>query len=338
MATNDRNVDFQNDVIDETKIQLDNSSDLDFQPDRAEEHQEDEREDDNTDQESPDQDYDQEPEPDEEQYEEEPIKKPKHKERDRTRERLNEIQREKYQALDENVRLKSENQRLQQLAEMSSNSASIHYENSVKQRLEHAKNLKRAAKEVGDVNSEIEADIELAAAVSQQNQLESWKAEREVERHYPPAPANPIPQPNYNRPEVVEWARRNQWMSADSRDYDPHMAQKAEAYANQLDNYCIQQGRLDWIGSSDYFYKVDEFVANTRAQSATHQRANTQQRGQLNMRQSRSGVSAVKTGNGQTGRREEAQLSTAERDLARRLGITEQQYRQSKKDIKKRGE
>jgi hypothetical protein len=335
MATNDRNG-----VIDSSNIDLEDNGGIGFQEDPNQpddqHYEEPEQPEEEIEQEDEQFEEEEHPEPEEQRYEQEDRKpKPKAKEKDRTRERLNEIQREKYQALDELARLREENQQLRQMSDIASNSASVHYEDNVNRQVERARNLKMAAIDSGDVEAQVNADVELATAVAKMNRLNEWKAEKAADQY---APVRQAPQqPDLSRnPEALRWADKNQWMSPSSEDYDPDMAYKADSYAAQLDQYLVQQGQANMIGSRDYFYEIDKFVNHARDQVRGSQQSRTgqQQRGQLNMKQSRPAVSPVRSG-GSQGRAQQVQLSASERDMVRRMGISEQAYVKSKLEIQR---
>src|ERR1700676_2196582 len=87
--------------------------------------------------------------------EETPIvaEEPPKKKKQNIGERLSQIQREKYQALDEVKRMREENEQLRQMANASTQTALNHYDNAVNHRMQAAKEQKIKALESGDIQA-----------------------------------------------------------------------------------------------------------------------------------------------------------------------------------------
>lgn len=252
--------------------------------------------------------------------------------------RINQIQREKYRALEmarqkeeENEYLKRQLLEVNSKAEESSNAAMAHYDNNVNLRLENAKKQKAIAIETGDVQSQVNADVELAEATNELQQIRSWKAEQAIqnqqdkqrvaqEEYYRQnAPAKTfIPDTGY----AYQWAEDNDWYVPNSENYNPQLASMVHSYSDQLENYCLQNGLGNKILSPEYFNEIDNYVRNVTSQNQSNSRRD------LNMKPSRAPVSPVRNNmNYVASQKGKGSLTADQRDLAKRIGVSEEVYR-----------
>lgn len=245
--------------------------------------------------------------------------------------RLSEVQREKFQALDQLRRLQEENERLRGVADNSTRTALNHYDDAVNQRLHAAKENKRKALESGDIDAQTNADVELGLATADYQEANRLKAQQQMyeqQQQYNYNYPQQSQQPSHPTPDVVyhaqEFVNENPWFSPQSEEYDSEMAGTMHALVNEFDNNLRRNGYGNHIMTPEYFAVVSE-----RARELVGYKK--QLGGDLNMRQTRSAVSPVRQGGfssqGQNYPRQ-AGLSPAEKEIARNLKLDEKTYLQ----------
>lgn len=271
---------------------------------------------------------------------EEPVQeKPKVRHRVPAKTRINQIQREKYQALDEAHRLREEtqrlaeeNERLRQLAEYSTDAAEKHYEDGIKLRLKEAKQQKVQAIESGDIQAQVDADERMASATSELHAHNSWKATQTVKKEQQKRAMEYAPQqPQGPSPYAQRWVEDNaNWFHPDSENYHPELAAEAESFADRLDAHLYRTGQQHLIQNSpEYFNEINTHMRNVYKQRYMQ----SEQRG-LNMKQSRNVVGTVRGGMGNSGamqrQTQKVSLTADEKDIAKKMDVTEQAYLQAK--------
>ncbi len=259
----------------------------------------------------------------EEEPEEPEEEKPK--KRDKAQTRINQIQREKYQALHEADRLRQENSRLKEMYDLSAKAAMSQTEKNVLSRLEQARRLKVEANESGDASSMADADMELAdsvAALREHNHLKMQqefyeKQQLEQQQYQQQAEQEPY---NGFQHEVQSWLQDNDWINPQSQSFDREKAQAIDGWTAQLNEALVQQGYGHTIGSPAYLQQVEEQAEVFD----NYRRQNQYQRRDLNMKPNRGGASPTRSSNaGQATQSRTQQLTTDERDMARRMGVTD---------------
>lgn len=248
--------------------------------------------------------------------------------------RINQIQREKYQALDEANRLREENEELRRMVDLSTQAAQQYYDNDVYNRLERAKQLKAQAKEAGDVESEINADLEMALAANEISNVNNYKAQQayQSQQRYPQQQIEP---PHLaNAKQLNEWVNKNSWFHPESEDYDENLAREIQVHADLLDVNLHRAGHQDKIMSREYFNEIDKAVKALRERDSS---AYYPSRSNLNMKPSRDSVAPVRNGMSERAERSgQYKLNADQKDLIRRLGISEKQYIKSEIDSRKK--
>lgn len=249
--------------------------------------------------------------------------------------RIQQIQREKYQALDALNRMREENEHLKRLAtdlnykaEESDSAAMLHYDNSINRKLEQAKAKKLQAIENGDIQSQLDADVEIAEATSELQQIKSWKVKQELreqqkqhqEAYYQQYPQQQQVNPSFDESSAYKWLDENPWFVPQSEHYNPELVNAVSDYSEKVENYLYRAGRPDLIMSPEYFQEINNYVNHIQSSG----------RNQLSMKPSRAGVSPVRGGISQSQSREKHKLSSDEIDWARRLGISEEAYSKEK--------
>ncbi len=270
-------------------------------------------------------------------YEEKPKKQ-----RDKAKTRINQIQREKYQALHEADRLRQEVEQLRQMVDTSSQVAIRQYDDNVNKRLEDARLAKINAYEANDPTAMVDADARFNAAFNEMQALNNWKVQQDFERNqraayeqqsqqsYNPAVAN--------QQYVQEWVQENEWFDPDSDNYDEDLATNMDAYSKALSNELTRLGLQEAVMSPHYFAEI-----NKAAETYRQQRDNPiGQRRSLNMKPVRGGANPVRRGsssaNPNYGAPQKIEISADERDMARRMGVSDKDYLKKKiEDIQQNG-
>ncbi len=245
----------------------------------------------------------------------------KSKKRDKSQTRINILQRERYRALHERDQMAAELEQWKQQAELSKQVSIRQQDTNANYRLEKARNAQIAAIESGDAQAQADAQMELVAATTELHTLKDYKQRDEFERQ---ARQYEEPQEDYQPdPEVLNsWFQDNlEWADPSKKTYDRELVE----YVGQADTWLANQlrvaGRHREIGGSDYLHEIDSmkerFLQNRK--SGGNQESN--QRRELNMRQSRSGASPVRN-SGQTSRRQGSgeRLSSEHEALANVIG------------------
>jgi hypothetical protein len=149
-------------------------------------------------------------------------------------------------------------------------------------------------------------------------------------------------QPNYapnnagygviNDQEVKQWAKNHAtYLHPSSENYDEDLANSFQAWTNQLDAQLYSAGRGDLILSPEYRQWADGFI-RAYHENGGAENTNTQSR-RLNMSSSRNTVAPVRSSAPRQqapAQRNSVVLSAAERELARRIGVSDKEFAQAK--------
>jgi hypothetical protein len=267
---------------------------------------------------------------------------------------INKVRRENFRYLNKIQELQNqlalereEAAQLRYLNDVSTQTALNHYEIAAKERLDRARDMKEAALESGDNKALIEADIALGKAVNEYETLRREKATQEfhVENEmaaaqarmqaqqanpYQQYPARPtLTEENFNVAE--QWVNENDWFNTRSSNYDYERHMLANQLLDNLDAYCYQNGLANKIGSPEYFEALNQQLGQySQAKGAQMSKPSQQQ---ASRQQAPRGVVAPARGRSMTGgsgsgvRGKEQPLSSAERSMIQRLGVTEKDYR-----------
>lgn len=278
---------------------------------------------------------------DEEGEEEEEDEAPRKKGRLPGNARIQQVTREKYQALNELSRMQQENEFLKRRElelgtqiTQSGNAAMIFYDKSANLKLEHAKAKKFQAAENGDIQAGIDADVEMATATHELQQINYWKAQQaseernrqlQYEQQSQYSQQQPAAIPQADPQESYDWVERNTWFNPGSADFSPELAQAARDYSEKVENLLYREGRPDLIMSKQYYDEIDNHISQLKNQRGQGMRKN-----QLNMRPVRGGAAPVRN-SGQSSRgTEKHALSRAEKEIASVMGIKEKDYLSNK--------
>ncbi len=262
----------------------------------------------------------------EEQAEEEP-EEPKNEKPSKIdiRERLSQVQRERYQVLQEADALRQENERLRKSAEIAAGQALYQYDENLNRRLEIARAEKARAMEEGDVQQQIDADYNFSRISQEMYQNDLLKAKNDLQASQYQPPVNQYPD---NRVYANQWVQENSWFNSASQDFDEELAHAVDAECREYDLRLKNNGLGHYVMSPGYLNEVSQYAENLR-----NLRNQSVKKRELNMRQSRSPISPVRNGYSQSAERRQSQspaMSAAEKDMAARFGVKNEQYLQQK--------
>lgn len=264
------------------------------------------------------------------------------KKRDKAQTRINQIQRDRYQALAESERLRQENERLRQenkvieeQKSLSTQAAMRHYDDNVNTRLERARQMQIAAIESGDAQAQADANIEIASATNAMQELKNWKYKEEYERKFSEQRAQDdayqqqqqaYNAPAYNPNDILleDWVEKNEWYNPASENHDAELSAALSQYANQLDHQLASTGYGHQIKSPEYFQHIDnavrQFVSQRNSQNSNQGRS-------LNMKTPQGGGYSARNGrSAQAQAQRSGPLTDEQRDMARRMGVTDKAY------------
>lgn len=253
-----------------------------------------------------------------------------------TRKFIVKLQRDRMRAEQETKELREKVARLEETAGYMNDGVLKQHAVNAGLMLEKAKLAKRQALEMGDTDAIIQADQEIATATAQQEYLKMIPMPSASK----PAPTQPI-QEDYGEeeaatdPAIERWLARNPWCDERSPDYDPDKAADILGYAAGLDTALTRQGRTHEFYSPQYFSRIDNYVRHYDQQSATPKG--------LHMKTSPSPVAPVKSSPSRAAlqREKDFQLTSEEKEMARLMRVSEDQWKQAKKDdmqkMKERG-
>lgn len=259
-------------------------------------------------------------EPENEIAEEDGHKKPK--KYDSIRQRLSEAQREKFQYQHALTELQRENEQLRASADLSSQAAMLHYEEGVAERLEKARQFKLQALESGDLQAQVDADIQMQAATTDAINLNNWKAQQALLEQQTQNPGYDE-EAYYNtmrEQQAVNWISQNgEWLHPQSPNYDAWMADQLDAYCEKFDNNLFRNGLDHAMYTPEYFQVLDNHVNALKH----NRRGNGYGRRELSMRSSGSAVSPVRGAHSAqseyTGQPNYRKLSADEKEIVRIL-------------------
>jgi len=249
--------------------------------------------------------------------------------------RINQIQREKFQALEQARRLAEENERLKSMVAESSAAATKHYADKVLTQLEQAKKMKLEAIEQGDAQALIEADQALSRATYAEQELQRDYAQRQYESQNYQQQARQQEDSYFQADERVaqQWASANEWFDEGSDNYDAELSSYAQSQSEQLDQQLMNQGRGHVIGSQAYFDEINKRVSQAAQFRQTRQ---PQQRNQLAMKRPNTPVSPAR-GSTSTTKRPGTQITREQARMAAKFGVSQAEYMKHKIHQDKQG-
>lgn len=248
--------------------------------------------------------------------------------------KLSKLTRERHRLAAETQKLKEENQALRNHMEHSSQAAMTHYDNNVQLRIDTAKKEKLKALEIGDMESVVERDQELAAAVAELNTIQSWKTQESIRQYNQQQESQQYQQQQqqqqqYYEPPEVElnqetetWIEANPWFDPNSREHIPEVFEDVNDYVASLDEHLARTGKEHQRFTKAYFNKIDAYVNETYGRQAPIAAA------PIKMKSSNQYVEPVRNTRSVATppQKQKVTLSPEEIDMARRSGVSEQEF------------
>lgn len=275
-------------------------------------------------------------EPEEEEQEEVAEERPKKRD---ARTRINELVRKNHRAVEEMKRalevaqtLELENEQLRKLNAMTAEASFAQQEAAAKARLDRAKERKANAIEMADVKGQVDADIEIASAVSDVQKLEYDKTYRTVQdeyrrqtddierQYYDRAAQEPEYRPEYANIDFAnEWLQENDWFVKGSPNFNPRLHAEVNRLSEQLEHSYRQSGQAYKIASPEHFDIINQQIPQIKQRLGMKPEMN-RSRMYVEPVHNRGSSSAA----GSYPR--SAKLSSDEKDFIRRLGVSEDSY------------
>lgn len=284
----------------------------------------------------PEEDPDDEPEntdnPDDENPDNDGEERPETKKRDKAQVRINRLIKEKYKVASKAEKAMADADYWRQKYELSSQLNLRQSDLNAGARLEKARADQIAAIESGDAQAQADANIAIATATSDLQEISREKLRSEYDQR-----AKQFQEPYQPEPmdtEILnEWAQENNdWSNPESEKFNEPLVNYIREVDNWLGNQLRASGRTNLIGTTEYFDELDRHKEAFLKKSS--QGTNTNQRRDLNMKKARGGASPVR-GSSQTQYRNSSsyQLSPAEKamvDSVSHAGVNEEIYKKAK--------
>lgn len=217
---------------------------------------------------------------------------------------------------------------LEAMLEESLSSGTYHYGKSVYSELDKAKETYKKAFDEGDVEGCINAQIALTKATTAVTELEKWANQNEAQRNYSPRQntqnVNSYEQ-NYNSPEVQQelvsdWLDTHPYLKINSRSFDPTLYGNVTSFINRLENNLQKNNAVDVIGSEEYFDTIDDYIKSIKAPKRDSARNREYLANASGVRKTSS------SGNMKSSTDNQVTLNADEKELAQRLGYSNQEY------------
>lgn len=243
--------------------------------------------------------------------------------------RFNDVQREKFQALERERQATAENERLRKRLAESETALSHHYGDKVNMSLEQAKKRQLEAVESGDAQAMIDAQSELVKATYAAEELKREEANRRYVAENRQQEQQQQQAAYYTPDESAaqQWAAANTWFDADSNDFDQELSAYADAKAAEINQQLQSTGQAHLIGSPAYFHEINKHIR--QADEYRRQTAPVQRKEQLVMKRTNTPVASVRGsgGNAYAARGGSARkMTAAEARMASKFGVSNKDY------------
>lgn len=222
-----------------------------------------------------------------------------------------EIERQQQALLDHAKRVMAENNNLKKALQSGQGLIADQMQARVETELEFTKRKLREAMETGDIDKQIEAQRDLARLTVESDKVKSFRPAQveQVEEEEAYVPQTPPPQPDAK---TIAWARKNTWFGRDRQmtDYARHIHDKLVVFEGvdpRSDGY--------WNKLDAEIHRKYPHLAPVEREEDTEDEKPTQKRSPV--------VAPVKRG---TSPPKKIQLSASEVAIAKRLGLTIEQY------------
>ena len=217
------------------------------------------------------------------------------------------IEREHREAISYAQKIAEENKQLAKLVAESQKSMATAAQMKAESEVERAKAYYKAAYDAGDSDKIVDAQEKMARAVAEQEQ---WKSFQPVE---PKEPTQYVPQRPQTDPKAADWASKNQWFGVDKE-----MTGTAYGIHERL----VRDERMDPT-SDEYYERIDSEMRRRYPEKFEDQENIPSE---PPSRQKVQKVSAVAPVSRSVKQPRKVTLTTTQVALAKRLGITPEQY------------
>jgi hypothetical protein len=243
--------------------------------------------------------------------------------------RFNQVQKEKFQALERERQVAAENERLRKRLAESETALSHHYGDKVNMSLEQAKKRQLEAVESGDAQAMIDAQAEVAKATYASEELKREESNRKYQAETRQQEQQQQQAAYYTPDETAaqQWAAANTWFDADSDDFDQELAAYADSKAAEINQQLQSSGQGHLIGSPAYFHEINKHVR--QADEYRRQAAPVQRKEHLVMKRTNTPVASVRGsgGNAYSARGGSARkMTAAEARMASKFGVSNKEY------------
>lgn len=220
-----------------------------------------------------------------------------------------ELERQQQALIDYVKRRDQENQQLKRALQSGQSLIADQMKNRVKSEIEVAKRKYREALEVGDIDKQIEAQREITRLTVEEDKVRGFEPVEIPEEVEEPqyVPQTPPPQPDAK---TIAWARKNTWFGRDREMTD---------YARHIHDRLVVFDRVD-PASDEYWQRLDAELSKRYPQLASDADEDDSR-----VPQKKQGVVVAPVKRNSTPPRK-IQLTASEVAIAKRLGLTIEQY------------
>lgn len=220
-----------------------------------------------------------------------------------------ELERQQQALIDYVKRKDQEAQQLKKALQSGQSIIADQMKSRVKTELESVKNKLRQAVEVGDIDKQIEAQRELARLTVEEDKVRGFEPVQVPEEEYAEqyVPQTPPPQPDAR---TMAWAKKNTWFGRDREMTD---------YARHIHDRLVVFDRVD-PASDEYWRKLDAEIHKRYP----HMGSDVEEEDNRTPQKKQGVVVAPVKRNSSPPRK--VQLSASEVAIAKRLGLTVEQY------------
>lgn len=201
---------------------------------------------------------------------------------------------------------------------------------TVKARQETFKAKYRAARETGDIDAETEALEEMQRCAAERSQLESGKVAMEAR----PKPEAPQPQPNGDPVEAIASQlspRSAAWIRA-----HPDYARDERLFRRMLAAHNLAETDGVAIDSDDYFDRIETTLGLRQAEAEDSDPSAAAAK-PVQRRSAPPAAPVTRSGNGDGSRPNVVRLTAEEREMAKMMGMSDQDYAKNKLDLQREG-
>lgn len=221
--------------------------------------------------------------------------------------------REQQEALTAAQRILDENKRLKEVIQTGEKELLDTYKTSAEMEVEKAKRNYKEAYDSGDSEKLLEAQEEMIRAQLKLDKAKNFKPTLQVDNNDVEIATKTVQQPKVH-PKTAEWLAKNPWFDSPSK-------RAMTAYAREFHGELATKNDPSYIGSDDYFNRIDKEMRRRFPEEFADAAPKNDEDKTRRTRPS----TVVAPANRSTGPKT-VKLKTSQVALARKLGITNEQY------------